>query len=122
VRPVLDIGREDLVYDAKWAPYKPSVFAAVTGAGELEVFDLLYDVEVPVAKAAPARGKNGVMPFKGLNKVCWDERRGASLAVGGLDGVVTLFETGRGLQAGNSEVPMEEWVNMKRLLGRLERD
>ena len=120
IPPVLDIGREDLVYDAKWAPYKPSVFACVTGAGELEVFDLLYDLEVPVAKAAPTRGKNGVMPFKGLNKVAWDERRGAQVAVGGLDGVVTLFETGKGLQAGNGEVGVEEWMGVKRLVGRLE--
>ena len=118
--PVLDIGREDLVYDAKWHPYKPSVFAAVTGAGELEVFNLLYDMEVPVARASPTRGRNGVMPFKGLNKVCWDERRGGSVAVGGLDGVVTVFETGRGLQGGNGEVGTEEWTGVKRLVGRLE--
>jgi dynein intermediate chain, cytosolic len=120
INPVLDIGREDLVYDAKWHPYKPSVFACVTGAGELEVFDLLYDLEVPVVKGVPTRGKNGVMPFRGLNKVAWDEKRGAQLAVGGLDGVVTLFETGKGLQADNGEVAIDEWMGVKRLVSRLE--
>jgi dynein intermediate chain, cytosolic len=120
VSPLLDIPREDLVYDAKWAPYKPSVFSCVTGAGEVEVFDLLYDLEVPIVKSAPTRGKSGVMPFKGLNKVAWEERRGAHLAVGGLDGVVTVFETGKALQAGNGEVGTDEWMGVKRLVNRLE--
>lgn len=120
VHPVLDIGKEDLVYDAKWSPYKPSVFACVTGLGELEVYDLLYDIGVPTVKATPTRGKNGVMPFKGLNKVCWDEKRGGFLATGGLDGVVTVFETPRHLQAASGEVDIDEWNGFKRLLGRLE--
>lgn len=120
VTPLLDISREDLVYDAKWAPHKPSVFACVTGSGELEVFDLNYDLEVAVAKAAPSRGKNGLMPFKGLNKLAWEERRGSHIAVGGLDGVVSIFDVGKGLQSGNGEASMEEWMNVKRLVGRLE--
>ncbi|RMZ90998.1 hypothetical protein DV736_g1770, partial [Chaetothyriales sp. CBS 134916] len=120
VHPILDIGREDVVYDAKWAPNKPSTFACVTGSGELEIFDLIYDIEVPIAKATPTRGKNGVMPFRGLNKLAWEEHRGANIAVGGLDGVVSIFETGRGLQAAKGEVGMEEWMSMKRLVSRLE--
>jgi dynein intermediate chain len=120
VSPILDIAREDLVYDAKWAPHKPSVFACVTGSGDLEVFDLNYDFEVPIASAAPTRGKHDIVPFKGLNKVAWEERRGSQIAVGGLDGVVTVFDVGRGLQCGNNEKNMDEWVAMKRLVTRLE--
>ena len=120
ISPLLDITLEDLVYDAKWHPHRPSIFAAVTGAGELEVFDLLYDTEVPVTKIAPTRGKNGVMPFRGLNKVAWEERRGANLAVGGLDGVVSVFEVGKGLQGGSGEGGAEEWMGVRRLVGRLE--
>ncbi|KAJ9497251.1 hypothetical protein H2202_007408 [Exophiala xenobiotica] len=120
VSPVLDVAREDLVYDAKWAPHKPSVFACVTGAGDLEVFDLGYDLEVPIARGTPTRGKNGVVPFKGLNKVAWEERRGSHIAVGGLDGVVTVFDVGKGLQCGNNEKNMEEWVAMKKLVTKLE--
>jgi dynein intermediate chain len=110
----------NLVYDAKWAPHKPSVFACATGSGELEVFDLSYDLEVPIAKATPTRGQNGVVPFKGLNKVAWEERRGSHIAVGGLDGVVTVFDVGKGLQCGNGEASMDEWVGMKRLVTKLE--
>ncbi|KAJ9615031.1 hypothetical protein H2200_001105 [Cladophialophora chaetospira] len=120
INPLLNLGREDLVYDAKWAPHKPSVFACATGSGELEVFDLSYDLEVPIAKATPTRGKNGVVPFRGLNKVAWEERRGSHIAVGGLDGVVTVFDVGKGLQCGNGEASMDEWVGMKRLVTRLE--
>ncbi|KAK4944457.1 hypothetical protein LTR10_016131 [Elasticomyces elasticus] len=120
VSPILNIGREDLVYDAKWAPHKPSVFACVTGAGELEVFDLNYDVEVPIARGTPTRGKNGIVPFKGLNKVAWEEKRGSHIAVGGLDGVVTVFDVGKGLQCGNNEKNMEEWVSMKKLVNKFD--
>lgn len=120
VKPILNIAREDLVYDAKWAPYKPSVFACVTGSGDLEVFDLSYDLEVPVIKASPTRGKSGIVPFKGLNKLAWEEKRGSQIAVGGLDGVVTVFDVGKGLQGGNTEINEEEWKGMKRLVTKLE--
>lgn len=120
VNPVLNLAREDLVYDAKWAPHKPSVFACVTGTGDLEVFDLTYDLEVPIARGTPTRGKNGVVPFKGLNKVAWEEKRGSHIAVGGLDGIVTVFDVGKGLQCGNNETKMEEWTAMKRLVTKLE--
>jgi dynein intermediate chain, cytosolic len=120
IPPLLDIGREDLVYDARWHPHRPSIFSTVTGAGELEVFDLLYDTEAPITKAVPTRGRNGVMPFKGLNKVAWEERRGAQLAVGGLDGVVTVFDAGKALQGGPGEGGQDEWVAMRRLVSRFE--
>lgn len=121
ISPILNIEREDLVYDAKWAPHKPSVFACVTGAGDLEVFDLNYDLEVPITKASPTRGKNGIVPFRGLNKLAWEEKRGSQIAVGGLDGVVTVFDVGKGLQASNDEERREEWLGMKTLVTKLER-
>lgn len=126
VDPILNIALEDLVYDAKWSPNKPSVFAAVTGAGDLEVFDLLSDVEVPVARATPSKTKlpnsASVLPFKGLNKLAWEERNGKHVAVGGLDGVVSLFEVGRGLWCNQGEADMREWQRMKALIVKLEAD
>ncbi len=116
VGPVLDIGREDLVYDARWAPHKPSVFACVTGAGNLEVFDLNQDMEVPVAKASPTRGKGGAL-VEGLNKCAWEEKRGGFIATGGLDGVVSLFEVSKGL---SGDARLDEWAAMKRTIARAE--
>lgn len=124
VKPVLDIPLEDLVYDARWSPNKPSVFAAVTGAGDLEVYDLLSDIEVPVAKASPSKTKlansASILPFRGLNKLAWEERQGRQIAVGGLDGVVSLFEVGRGLSCGPGEADVREWQRMKSVVARLE--
>lgn len=123
VKPILDIPLEDLAYDAKWSPNKPSVFAAVTGAGDLQVFDLMSDIEVPVAKASPSKNKlansANVLPFKGLNKLAWEERQGKQIAVGGLDGVVSLFEVGRGLWCSPGEADTREWTRMKGVVSRL---
>ena len=116
ITPVLDIGREDLVYDAKWAPQKPSVFACVTGAGELEVFDLNIDLEVPVTKAAPIGRKGGAL-INGLNKCAWEEKRGDLIAAGGLAGVVTLFEVGKAL---SGEARLDEWTAMKKAITKAE--
>ena len=119
IAPVLDIPRENLVYDAKWAPHKPSVFACVTGAGELEVFDLNYDIEVPIAKAIPTRGKSGTLT-RGLNKCSWDERRGGLIATGGLDSVVTVFEVGKGLSGGPGDTTLDEWTRLRKFVGKLD--
>ena len=85
----------------------------------MEIFDLNYDVEVPVVHAAPTRGKTGTL-FKSLNKCAWEERRGGMIATGGLDGVVTVFDVGRGLSAGPGEASPEEWNGVKKLISRLE--
>lgn len=116
IGPLLEIDREELVYDAKWAPHKPSVFACVTGAGDLELFDVNVDLEVPVAKASPTREKGGALA-DGLNKCAWEEKRGGLIATGGLDGIVTVFEVGKGL---SGESRPDEWVAMKKNLLRVE--
>jgi dynein intermediate chain len=127
VTPILDIAREDLVYDARWSPVKPSVFALVDGAGSLEVWDINVDVEVPVQKVTPSDGKRGAfasMPSgvgymnRSLNKLAWEKNEGRKVAVGGMDGVVTVFEVGADL--GGVETRAEEWNGVKRLVGRLE--
>lgn len=123
ITPLLDLAREDVVYDAKWAPHRPGVFALVDGGGSVEVWDLYADTEVPVARAMPGRNTvnaaaGGALYGRSLNKVAWEEREGRKLAVGGLDGVVTVFEVGKGL--GGSEVVQDEWAGVKKLIGRLE--
>ncbi|KAL8940623.1 MAG: hypothetical protein Q9211_002188 [Gyalolechia sp. 1 TL-2023] len=121
VEPLLDIAREDIVYDAKWAPQKPGVFSAVDGAGNVEVWDLTVDTEVPVAQTCPEPNKQGqgAVAAKSLNKVAWEEKEGKRLATGGAAGVVSVFEVGSALSS--EHVRMEEWTGLKRLLGRLAR-
>lgn len=121
---VAEFPREDVVYDARWAPQRPGVFALVDGSGSVEVWDLLVDTEIPVAKATPstqrsAAGFAGSYGLKSLNKVAWDDKEGKRLAVGGAAGVLTAFEVGSEL-AGEG-VKGEDWANMKRLVGKMER-
>lgn len=119
ISPILDIPREDVVYDARWSPHRPGVFSLVDGAGNVEVWDLHMDTEVPVVKTSPSRGLGG-NPSRSLNKVAWEEREGRRLATGGLNGVVTVFEVGKGLGGPPEEVPADEWTGMKKLVGKLE--
>lgn len=119
VAPILDITREDIVYDACWAPHRPGVFALVDGAGYVEVWDLSNETEVPVARQTPSKGRGAVVR-QSLNKVAWEEKAGRKLAVGGLDGVLSVFDVGKGLSGGPEDVSDTEWTNMKRLVARLE--
>ncbi|KAJ5902375.1 hypothetical protein N7495_002903 [Penicillium taxi] len=119
VSPILDITREDVVYDARWSPHRPGVFSLVDGAGNVEVWDLYTDTEVPAVRTTPSRGP-GSAPTRSLNKVAWEEREGRRLATGGLNGVITVFEVGKGLGGPPEEVPAEEWAGMKRLVAKLE--
>jgi hypothetical protein len=83
------------------------------------VFDLNFDIEVPIAKASPSRGKGGTLLARGLNKCAWEERRGGLIVTGGLDSVVSVFEVGRGLSGAAGEASPEEWMGVRRLVGRM---
>ena len=119
VSPILEISREDVVYDVKWSPHKPGVFALVDGAGKVEVWDMTVDTEVPLATGVPEVNKKaargGLLP-KSLNKVVWEEKDGKRLAVGGASGVVSVLEVGADLA--REGLRSEEWGSMKRLLAR----
>ena len=124
ISPIIEFSREDVVYDTRWSPQRPSVFALVDGAGSIEVWDLIADAEIPVAKATPSANKKatglaGAYAPKSLNKVSWEEKEGKRLGVGGAGGMVTVFEVGTELSG--EGVRGEEWAGVKRLVGRLER-
>ncbi|KZF23900.1 cytoplasmic dynein-like protein 1 intermediate chain 2 [Xylona heveae TC161] len=119
VTPLLEIGREDIIYDAKWSPVKPGVFASVDGSGSLAIWNLLVDCEVPVATAQPRDSNSfGISP-KSLNKCAWESVDGKRIATGGVDGAVTVFEVGNELGGAENARP-EEWTDFKRLLGKLD--
>ena len=119
IQPLLDFSRDDVVYDARWSPHKPGVFALVDGAGTVEVWDLTTDIEVPACTGMPDTNKKaaqGVPMARSLNKVAWEEKEGKRLAVGGASGVVSVFEVEADLAGDNPK--SEDWTSMKRLLAR----
>lgn len=118
--PLLDFVREDVVYDAKWSPIKPSVFALVDGAGSLEFWDIAVETEEPVARISPSQRKGGrTMLSKSLNKLAWEPSDGKRVATGGMDASVTVFEVASGL-GGKEDLKTEEWTNVKKLVNRVE--
>ena len=119
ISPLLDLTREDVVYDAAWSPAKPGVFCLVDGAGQLEVWDITVDTEVPVAKAQPSVRPGSSFAAQSLNKVTWEGHDGKRVAVGGLAGVVTVFDVGSEL-GGAEAARAEEWTSVKKMVARSE--
>ncbi|KAM5373506.1 hypothetical protein ACJA88_008350 [Fusarium oxysporum] len=120
ISPLIDFVREDVVYDAKWSPVKPNIFALVDGAGWLELWDIAVETEEPVSKISPSSRKDGrTMLSKSLNKVAWEPNDGKRLATGGIDGSLTVFEVASGL-GGKDGPKNEDWANVKKLVNRLE--
>ncbi|KAJ2617769.1 hypothetical protein H4S08_000149 [Coemansia sp. RSA 1365] len=75
---------DDYVYDARWSPVHPSVFASADGTGRLALWNLNLDIELPVQSVSSGRA---------LNKLAWD-RPGRRIATGGADGSVYIYDVG----------------------------
>lgn len=113
ISPLLTFNRSDMVYDVSWSPAAPGVFANVEGSGHVELWDLSRDMEVPISRIKPSTNNDAYLN-RPLNKIAWRRPDGSRLAVGGLDGVVTVFDV---------SIPpptKETWTRLKRTLGQLE--
>lgn len=120
IAPLIDFVREDVVYDARWSPVKPSVFALVDGAGWLELWDIAVETEEPVSRISPSPRQDGrTMLSKSLNKVAWEPNDGKRLATGGIDGSLTVFEVASGL-GGKEGLKNEDWTNVKKFVNRFD--
>lgn len=112
--PIMEFTREDVVYAAAWSPTKPGVFGLVDGAGQLEIWDITVDSEIPIAKTQPSSRVGATHLTKSLNKMAWEQHDGKRVAVGGLDGTVTVFDVAL-------DPPRnEEWTSVKRMVSRAE--
>ena len=74
----------DYVYDVKWSPIHPALFATVDGMGRLDIWNLNSDVEVPTANTV-------VEGNTALNKCLWHSS-GHSIAVGEDTGRISVFD------------------------------
>lgn len=117
ITPLLDISREDVVYDAAWSPNRPGVFALVDGAGWLEIWDLSVETEIPITRISPTERKDDWR--KSLNKVAWERTDGKRLATGGINGAVTVFKVGADL-GGKDGIRPDEWTSVDKLVKRLD--
>lgn len=115
-KPLLHtIYRDDTVYSTKWHPTCPSLFGAVDGSGHLEIYDLLADIDVPVVRVKPQL-KTQDQLCRPLNRLAWD-KTGKSAAVGGFDGIVTVFDMGNDLLQKSTP---NEWKDVKILLNKID--
>lgn len=142
LEPLLDLVRDYEVYDVAWSFFHPAVFANVDGSGHLEIWDLAKDVEVPVTRIKPsysaglhaAVSGNGSKSGGGnappsssesylsrpLNRLAWERADPATarkIAVGGLDGVVTVFELDQEFFALPKQ---QDWVHLEKSISRLD--
>lgn len=76
---------QDYVYDVKWSPINPAVFATGDGMGNLDIWHLNKNLEEPFASMVIGEGKSAI------NKIEWSGD-GKHLAVGSSDGKVTLVD------------------------------
>jgi dynein intermediate chain len=118
VTPLHDIPRDDAVYDARWSPTRPGIFGTVDGGGQLSIFDINVSTELPVGSARPSRQEKDLYALKSLNRLAWEKGQGRNVAVGGLDGVVSVFEVGSEL--GGQESRSDAWVGVRKWASRQE--
>lgn len=119
VSPLLEVQKDDMVYDVRWSPQRPGVFATVDCTGECHIHDICQSHEVPVAKAIPSVPRN--LPVsqmrRALNKVAWDRDEGKRLAVGGVNGILTVFEVPESL-GGKEGTSNDQWSTLNSRLKR----
>ncbi|ODQ64039.1 WD40 repeat-like protein [Nadsonia fulvescens var. elongata DSM 6958] len=123
ITPILDISHENIVYEAKWHPTNPAIFGCVDESGHLEIWDLNKDIEAPIIRVKPFNDnkKKKSTSFEGevlqrpLNRLDWSHSDGKKIAVGGIDGVVTVFD----IKESIIETSGNEWISLSNQLASI---
>jgi len=76
---------DDYVYDAQWCPTHPALFATVDGSGNLDLWNLNEETEVPIIKT-------NVGP-RALNQIKWSAD-GKKILTGDSAGALYIYNTG----------------------------
>jgi len=75
----------DYVYDVKWCPTHPAIFATVDGTGSLDLWNLNEETEVPIIKTT--------VGSKALNRLKWSPD-GKKILTGDSAGSLYVYDTG----------------------------
>ncbi|BFZ53611.1 hypothetical protein PYCC9005_000639 [Savitreella phatthalungensis] len=86
---LLTLPHDAPVMDVRWSDRCPGVFCCVDGDGVVELWSLDDSIDGPVGQTKVANAGETKI---GLNKCAIDRERGEKLAVGGISGVITLFD------------------------------
>ncbi|KAG5518992.1 hypothetical protein PMAC_002523 [Pneumocystis sp. 'macacae'] len=110
--PIMEFHCDEIVCDVGWSPVRPGIWASVSGNGSLDIWNLDADIEEPIAQIFPSTTSPN---NRALNKLSWESHEGKKIAIGGLDGIVSIIDVG---DFGGTESKQEEWMSIKRLLNK----
>jgi len=79
----------DYIYDVRWSPQHPSLFATVDGTGSLDLWNLNTDTEQPITQTAVTAQSSGTS--KALNRLCWSQD-GKKIVTGDSGGTLHLYD------------------------------
>jgi len=95
----------DYVYDARWSPVHPSVFATGDGSGLLSLWDLNQDLESPIFRHKVSQ--------RSVNRLSWSHD-GKKLLVGDSGGALSLFDSNE-----FSSPTSEEWSQFEDVIDKM---
>lgn len=97
----------DYVYDVKWSPTNPALFATVDGGGRLDVWNLANDMELPTASVqVEPMPSSASQPS--LNKLLWTPN-GNQIVVGDDVGGIHVYDVGDVGEIENSRRQEDKW-------------
>jgi len=98
----------DYVFDVKWSPIHPAVFASVDAMGKVDIWNINTDTEVPVVSLQ-------TNTRTALNRMQWSTN-GRELHIGDCDGKVYIYELKEKLAVPHNE----EWKRLNDTLNEMQ--
>lgn len=85
----------DYIYDVKWSPNNPALFATADGDGRVDIWNLANDSELPTASThiEPMSGADSKVMQPSLNKLIWTPS-GNQVVVGDDVGRIHIYDIG----------------------------